>query len=73
MQGKNRDADIENTRVDMVMGVNWGIGINECAGPCGKQVTSGNLYSSGSTAWCWEVMQMGARECGVGGRREWIL
>ena len=52
----------------MVRAVNWG-----CAGPCGKQVTSGNLYSLGSTAWCWEVMQMGAREGGVGGRRERIL
>ena len=57
----------------MVRAVNWGVGIDECAGPCGRQVTSGDLYSLGSTAWCWEVMQMGAREGGVGGRRERIL
>ena len=69
MQGKNRDADIENTRVDMVRGINWRIGIDEYALPSVKQVTGGNLYSSRSAVWCSEVMQMArGMEGGVGGR-----
>ena len=57
---KNRDVDVGNTQVDTRVGrgdrMNWEIGIDICALPCVKQITSGNLlYSTGSSAW-WSVV-----------------
>ena len=58
MQGRNRDADVENGRVDPELGgrgngMNWEIGIDIYTLPCVKQIASGNLqYSAGSSAGC---------------------
>ena len=61
LQGRNRDADIENKQVDMrTGGVNWEIGIDVCALPCIRQAASGKLLcSAGSSAWCSVVTKKG--------------
>ena len=57
LQGRNRDADVENGRVDTEgegkSGMNWEIRIDIYTLPCVKEIASGNLlYSPGSSAWC---------------------
>ena len=54
LQGRNRDTDEENGRVDTGGrggGVNWEIRTDTFTLPCGKQIASGKmLYSTGSSA-----------------------
>ena len=55
MQGRNRDADVENGYVDTggdrEGGMNWGIGTDIYTLPYIKYIASGkSLYSTGSSA-----------------------
>ena len=57
LQGRNRDADVENRHVDTERegkgGTNWEIRIDIYTLPCEKWIASGNLlYSTGSSARC---------------------
>ena len=70
MQGRNRDTDEENGRVDMGGrggGVNWKIRTDTYTLPCGKWIASGKLlYSTGSSARC--SVELEGWDRGVGER-----
>ena len=60
MQGRNKDADVENRLMDIVGagedGTNWESSIEIYALPYVNQMASGMLlYNTGSSAWCSET------------------
>ena len=67
MQGRSRDADVQNEM--WTWGINWVIGTDLHTIPCVKQSASKNLlYSIGNSAQCSVVTQRGE----TGGRgRQW--
>ena len=78
MQGRNRDADIENGLVDTAGEGEWGTNLESSIEiyilPCVKQIASGKLlYKRGSSAWCsvmtWRSGVVGGREGGSRRRR----
>ena len=71
LQGRNRDAHIEDRCVDTGQEVgsdtNWERRVDIYTLPCVKKITSGKLpYSTGSSALCSAMTQMGG--VGVSGR-----
>ena len=72
MQGRTRDADVENRCLDMVVGaLTWEIRVDVCALPCVKQIASGDLLqSSGSSAQCSVMTWIDGQEWDLSLKRE---
>ena len=69
LQGRKRDADIENTHV-YTAGMNWEVGIDIYTLPCVKQRAGGKLVcTTGSSAWCPVIIQRGGTEAWEGGSK----